>query len=279
MIGSRWKSWAFVLFTTLLTLAAGWIWLRRDGLLWAVPIVLGINYFLLIHSRFRIVEGGPKRPLSGNDGWKLNKALLALCAKAEIQPPKLMVIDEPTPQAFLVGRLSSFCTLYVTQGLLDRLNEEERRAILALEVATLKSGLQFNFLIVGAFFSLIFAAINTVDRFVCWIFGTKRRWAQVITSFLARPFLFMVQRWCLSPRDYYHLDTVAAELCDDPDALCQALWKLEATSLTQPLAVHPAWTHLFAVGPHDRRAPFGYLQPQPSAKLRILRISNGEYPV
>jgi heat shock protein HtpX len=274
-----WKSWAFVLFTTLLILTIGWIWFRRDGLLWTVPIVLGINYFLLIHSGFRVVEDGGRRQMDGNDSWSLNKTLAALCTKAAIPLPKLVVIEAQTPQAFLLGRFSSFSTLYVTQGLLDRLNENERQAVLALEVATLKAGLQFNFLILGAFFDLIFTLISSADRFICWIFGTKRRWAQSVAARLAWPLLFLVQRWCLSPQDYYRLDAVAAELCADPDALCQALWKLEATSLTQPLNVHPAWTHVFAVGPSDRRGPFGYLQPQPSAKLRILKISGGEYPV
>lgn len=273
-----WKAWAFVVLTTAFILWFAWTLAKRDGLLWAVPVVLSINYFLLIHSRWRIVAEAAERPLEGNDGWRLMKALNNLCEKAGVTVPQVRVIDVATPQAFLLGRLASLSTLYVTQGFLDQLDPLEREAILAFEVATLKSRLQFNFSVVGAFFAAVLWAVAGFDHIASWVLGTKRRRSGSMTIWLAWPFLYLVQRWSLSPADYFRLDQMAAEMCSDKDALCQALWKLESSSLTQPLPANPAWTHVFAVAPWETRGPIGHLQPQPPAKQRIHNL-NGGFPI
>jgi Zn-dependent protease with chaperone function len=251
---------------------------RRDGLLWVVPLVLSINYFLLIHTKWNVVDEVEDRPLEGHDGWQLTKELHDLCVRAEVRPPKVVIIRSSTPQAYLLGRHRFFTKLYVTQGFLDRLNDEERRAILAFEVAALKMHHPFNFVILGAFFDRAFWIISGIDRSIAWVLGTRKTWARSMTLWAVWPMLYLVQRFCLSPKDYFRLDRMAADLCDDRNALCQALWKLESSSLTQPLNAHPAWSHVFAVGPWEPRGPLRYLQPQPSAKKRIQRL-NGGYPI
>jgi Zn-dependent protease with chaperone function len=273
-----WKSWFFVLSITGLILWAGWSWHRRDGLLWSVPVVLSINYFLLIHSRWKIVPDTEERNLAGHDGWSLTQSLNALCSKAHVKPPKVIIIEVTTPQAFLKGRSSSSSTLYITQGFLDRLSAEEREAILAVEVAALKLHYPFNFFVLGAFFDVIFWWIAGLDRFVSWTLGTKMRLAHSITFWTLSPALFLVQRWCISHQDFYRIDELAAELCANKEALCQALWKLDSTSRTLPLRTHPAWTHVFAVGPWMTHGPLGLLQPQPSVKRRIHKLS-GAFPI
>lgn len=278
MLQPFWKSWLFVVFVTALILWVGWTWDQRDGLIWAVPVVLSINYFLLIHSRWRFVAESDTRDLEGSDGWQLTKVLNELCEKAKIATPGVTVIDVPTPQAFVVGRRNATTRIYITQGFLERLDPLEREAVLALEVAAIKAGMPFNFSIVGSFFGLIFWFLSGMDRAISWILGTRRRWTHSITLWLASPFLFIVQRWCLSPADYFKIDKMAASLCADPEALCQALSKMESSAWTQPLPAHPAWAHAFVVGPWESRGPLGILQPQPSVKRRIREL-NGRFPV
>jgi heat shock protein HtpX len=261
----------FVAFVTGLILCVGWTWQRRDGLLWAMPVVLSINYFLLIRSQWKITGEIPLRPLEGNDGWQLTKILAQLCEKAGVKPPKVTVIETETPQAFVVGRSKPH--LFVTQGFLERLDPLEREAILALEVAAIKNELPFIFSILGSFFDLIFLFLSGIDCGISWILGTRRRWAHSVTLLIASPVLYLVQRWCLSPSDYFKMDKLAAELCSDRDAFCQALWKIESSSWTQPLNAHPAWTHAFAVGPWEPKGALGFLQPQPSVKRRIREIN------
>jgi hypothetical protein len=241
-------------------------------------VVLGINYFLLIHSRWRVIPNTTERPLEGSDGWNLTKCLQALCAKANIRMPQVRVIEIGTPQTFLIGRLPRFSTIYVTQGFLDRLDAKEREAMLSLHVAALKLNLQFNFLILGAFFDMVFWVLTRLDACLAWIIGARKKRFRSMTLWLFLPLLLLVQRCCLSPRDYYQLDVMAADLCGDREALCRALWKLESSSFTQPLNLHPAWTHVFAVGPVQPRGALGRLQPQPSAKRRIFEL-NGSFPV
>lgn len=277
-MGTFWKSWVLVIGLTILILSGGWFWQKRDGLLWAVPLALSINYFLLIPSRLRIVARVDERDLEGTDGWQLNQALKQLCEKAKLPLPHVVVIESETPQAFVVGRFAQKTRIYVTQGFLDRLTPLERESILAFEVAAIQLRLPYIFSVLGSFLDLIYWVLGSIDQIISWVIGTRRDWAKSASLFLASPILFLIQRWCLSRSDYFKADQMAAELCSDREALCQALWKIESSNWTQPLDIHPAWTHAFAVGPWEPKGALGLLQPQPSAKERIMQL-NGHFPL
>ncbi len=62
-----------------------------------------------------------------------------LARTAEVEPPKVAVVDSPVPNAFATGRSSGDATVAVTEGLRERLDDDELDAVLAHEVAHVRN--------------------------------------------------------------------------------------------------------------------------------------------
>jgi heat shock protein HtpX len=68
----------------------------------------------------------------------LHRTVAELAAQAEIPPPRIWLSADASPNAFVFGRTISSAELVVTQGLLQALNQDEIRAVLAHEVGHLR---------------------------------------------------------------------------------------------------------------------------------------------
>lgn len=68
----------------------------------------------------------------------LHGAVEELTRQAGVPRPRVWISGNPEPNAFVFGRTSRRSELVVTQGLLERLNQDEIRAVLAHEVGHLR---------------------------------------------------------------------------------------------------------------------------------------------
>jgi heat shock protein HtpX len=68
----------------------------------------------------------------------LERTVGELVQKAGVPMPRLAIVDDKSPNAFVFGRTLNSSTLAVHRGLLERLNQDEVRAVLAHEVGHLK---------------------------------------------------------------------------------------------------------------------------------------------
>lgn len=73
----------------------------------------------------------------GENPW-LESTVKELTQKSGIPTPKLAVVPNPTPNAFVFGRTSGDATLAVHEGLLQNLNEEEVRGVIGHELGHVK---------------------------------------------------------------------------------------------------------------------------------------------
>jgi heat shock protein HtpX len=69
----------------------------------------------------------------GENTW-LEQTVSKLAQEAEVNQPRLAVVPDQTPNAFVFGNSSSNMTLAVNQGLLNQLNEDEIRGVIAHEL-------------------------------------------------------------------------------------------------------------------------------------------------
>ncbi len=74
---------------------------------------------------------------SGENPW-LDSKVSALCEKSGIPTPKLAIVPEETPNAFVFGRTTRGATLALHEGLLRKLNKEEVEAVIGHELGHLK---------------------------------------------------------------------------------------------------------------------------------------------
>jgi len=68
----------------------------------------------------------------------LHDTVARLAAQAQVPMPRIAVVDDPTPNAFVFGRTLRSATLAVHKGLLQRLNEGEIEGVLAHEIGHLR---------------------------------------------------------------------------------------------------------------------------------------------
>jgi len=87
---------------------------------------------------------------SGENPW-LESTANELAQKSGIPPPKLAIVPNPTPNAFVFGRTRQDATLAVHEGLLQNLNREEVRGVIGHELGHVKHR---DFLIMTALSSL-----------------------------------------------------------------------------------------------------------------------------
>jgi heat shock protein HtpX len=73
----------------------------------------------------------------GENPW-LESTVKGLASKSGIQMPRLAIVPDNTPNAFVFGRTGSTATLAVHEGLLRNLNEEEVKGVIGHELGHLK---------------------------------------------------------------------------------------------------------------------------------------------
>jgi heat shock protein HtpX len=90
------------------------------------------------------------RLLKTNEYPWLWKTVKVLCKKNKVPIPKLAIVRSGAPNAFVFGRTPSSAVLAVTQGLLNTLNKDEVKAVVAHEVGHIKHKDMIVMTVVGA---------------------------------------------------------------------------------------------------------------------------------
>lgn len=181
---------------------------------------------------------------AGENPW-LESTVNELAQKSGIPSPRLAIVANPTPNAFVFGRTTRDATLAVHEGLLAQLNKDEVKGVIGHELGHVRHK---DFLIMTAVSSLPLLAY-LIFRFsfeAAWISGrTSRRKdsgglaaALVVISVLSY-IVYMVALLCvmrLSRLREHYADAYSAYVTGSPRSLESALTKI---TYGLSLAPHP----------------------------------------
>ncbi len=212
--------------------------------LWAL---LSGPSIILLNLQARIAD-----PVS----WPGLVRILALVAsRAEIIPPTLLLSPDVAPWACSLSDLRSGPAVIVSQGLVTRLEPEELEAVLAHELAHVRSG--------DLAWMTFLAVLAGAPEFLAGRIGGARRRArgkrtsrsgvhvmppQLILAGAAVPALLL--QLALDRQIDLEADRLAARFCGNPMALASALAHLEEAIAASPGRRIPGgWMHLFTVDP------------------------------
>src|SRR6476646_7879810 len=131
---------AFLLVALLVAIATGFGWLiggtRSAGLFAFCGLSAAIAvYWLGDRALLGMLDA---RPFALAEDPLLRSATDRLAAQLQVEPPKLCLIDDGFPRAFVVGRGPGGATLVVSTGLM-RIRREELAAVIAHEIAHVRS--------------------------------------------------------------------------------------------------------------------------------------------
>ena len=157
-----------------------------------------------------------------------------------------------TPNAFATGRDERHAVVAATEGILHLLNDRELRGVLAHELAHIKD----RDILVMTLAATLAGAISYLAQIALFqgMFGGTGRGNQnfliAVAAAITAAFAAMLLQLAISRSRESRADEVGARTIHDPDALADALVKLEAGNIRRPMQTgSPASSSLYIVNP------------------------------
>jgi len=202
-----------------------------------------------------------------------------LTQRAGMPMPRLYISPASQPNAFATGRNPSHAAVAVTQGLLQVVDAEELRGVLAHEISHVKH----RDILIGSVAAAVAMGIMFAARMAMWgaIFGGGRsddddggNIISVLAMIILAPIAAMLLQAALSRSREYEADRGGAELLGSGEPLARALQKIEAYAKQVPMNVDPAHASAFIVNPlTGRKVQFANLfMTHPPTEERVRRL-------
>lgn len=131
------KTTLLMAILTGLFMAVGYALSGQQGMLMALGIAAVSNFFMYFFSSSLVIKMQGAQPL-GNHYPQVERIVRELTVQANLPMPKLYYVETPIPNAFATGRSPQHAAVAVTTGIMDILNEDELRAVLAHELGHVK---------------------------------------------------------------------------------------------------------------------------------------------
>jgi heat shock protein HtpX len=202
-----------------------------------------------------------------------------LTQRAGLPMPAIYIIPTMTPNAFATGRNPEHAAVAATEGILRLLNKRELRGVLAHELSHVRNRDTLISTIAASIAGLI-SAVATAVRWGLMFGGYGRRderegpsGLEMLVLAIVAPLVAMIVQLAISRSREYAADETGARLCGDPDALADALERLEQGVEAVPYRqASLATAHLFIVNPFSGRSLVNLLSTHPPTEERVARL-------
>jgi heat shock protein HtpX len=243
------------------------------GLLLGVVIVGGSYWF----SDKIAIAAARAKPVSRDEAPRLYAIVEELAQKDGIPTPRIYISPEPQPNAFATGRGPKHAVVAVTQGILQVLDDDELRGVLAHEMSHVRNR---DILIgsVAAAVALMITFVARIAMFSAIFGGGDDEGGGNIIGLLAlailAPLAAGLLQAALSRSREYQADESGAHLIGDGEPLARALQKIEAAAKRTPMDVNPAEATAYIINPlTGRKVNFANLfSTHPPTEERIARL-------
>ncbi|MHB1854020.1 MAG: zinc metalloprotease HtpX [Acidimicrobiales bacterium] len=203
-----------------------------------------------------------------------------LTQRAGIPMPQLYVSPDAQPNAFATGRNPQHAAVAVTQGILQILDWDEMRGVLAHELSHVRN----RDILIGSVAATVAMGITFISRIGFW-FGGDREGNNpagiviLLAELILAPMAAMLLQMALTRSREYEADRSGARLIGDGEPLARALAKIETGVRRIPMQVQPAEASMFIINPlTGRRHSYSNLfMTHPPTADRIARLRSGEW--
>lgn len=240
----------------------------NDYFLSALPwVVGGVGIWFLIAyfgSAAMVKAATGARSLERRENPRVYNIVENLCMACNMDMPMINVIDDPQLNAFASGIDNKSYTVTVTTGLLNILNDEELKGVIAHELTHIRNRdtrlLITSIVFVGIVSTIMSIVVRMIYNMMLFGGGSRRDNEKgngmgmilvliigAICCAIAYVFV-LVTRFAISRKREYMADAGGAELCGNPLALASALRKIsgdpglghvDRDDIAQLFIVHP----------------------------------------
>jgi heat shock protein HtpX len=208
---------------------------------------------------------------------------LALADGAGMPRPKVYVIEQDQPNAFATGRNPENAAVAATVGLLRMLDRREIRGVMAHELAHVKNRDTLTMTVTAT----VAGAISALANIAFFFGGDRDRPAGMIGTILIAvlaPIAAALVQMAISRGREYEADREGAEISGDPQALADALAKMEAwagRTVNETAERNPASAQMFIINPLSGRGADNLFSTHPATGNRIkalMSLAGGAQP-
>jgi len=207
-----------------------------------------------------------------------------LTTKAGMPMPKLYVSPNPQPNAFATGRNPHHAAVAVTAGLLQAMQWDEIRGVLAHELSHVRN----RDILIGSVAASIGMAITFAARMAMWgaIFtgGNNRDRNPIgeIAFAILAPISAMLIQASISRSREFQADASAAKLIGTGEPLARALERLDAYASRIPSNVDPNQASAYIINPlkaqaRGRGGTSRLFSTHPPTEERIARLRGRDW--
>ena len=249
------------------------------GMLIALGVAVAMNAFAywnadkMVLSHYRAEEVGLDHPSALVRNYVSD--VQALAQRAGMPTPKICLMDSPQPNAFATGRDPNHAAVAVTTSLLQMLDRDEVRGVMAHELAHVRHKDTLTMTVTAT----IAGAIGMLANFAMF-FGARDSEGRPnpiagIAIMILAPLAAAVVQMAISRAREYEADKGGAEIAGDPLALARALEKIESYArgrVNMKAEESPATAHLFIINPLSGQGADNLFSTHPSTANRIAAL-------
>lgn len=218
------------------------------------------------------------QPVSESEAPELYSVVNELAASAGIPMPRLYIIPEQQPNAFATGRGPNHAAVAVTQGILQYMNREELKGVLAHELAHVKH----RDILISSVAATLAGAIVMLARMFgfAMLFGGMGRDSRdggglgALAFYLMAPIAALMIQMAVSRSREFAADAGGAAIAGNPYGLASALRKLGTYTQRIPMrTASPTTSHMMIANPlGGRRSLMQLFSTHPPLEERIRRL-------
>jgi heat shock protein HtpX len=269
----------FVLMAALTAIAVGTGYLAGgyNGMFIAMAFAGVMNFAGYWWSDKIVLRLYKARQVGPDEAPELYAMVAELAQRAEVPMPRVCIVPSATPNAFATGRNPSHAAVAVTEGLLQLLEPQEVKAVLAHEMAHVVN----RDTLIGTIAATFAGAVSMLAHMLMWtsMVGGRRSDSPLgaigaLIAMIAAPIAAAMIQMAISRSREFQADRTGAELMGSGRELASALGKLHYGSQHVPFErePEPATAHMFIVNPLTGRGLASMFSTHPPVEVRIQRL-------
>jgi heat shock protein HtpX len=253
-----------------------------SGLMFAGVFVIVMNVGSYWFSDKVVLMMYKAKEVKENEEPKLYKIVREVKELAGIPMPKVYIIPSEGANAFATGRDYNHSAVAVTKGIMELLNDDELKGVIAHEFAHIKN----RDILISTVAGTIAGIISYVAFMARWgaIFGGYGRDQgdgsnifELLALAIIAPITATIIRLAISRSREFIADRTGAKIIHSQHGLINALEKLHNNVKENPLRMgNQATEHLFIVNPFSGKNMLKLFSTHPSLDQRIKKLKELE---
>ena len=258
----------------------------RSGMMFALLIALGMNFFSYWFSDKMVLRMYNAQEVDAGTAPQFYGMVQELSQRAGLPMPRVYLINEDAPNAFATGRNPEHAAVAATTGILRVLSDRELRGVMAHELAHVKH----RDILTSTIAATMAGAISALANMAMFFGGRDENGnrtnpiAGIAVAILA-PLAASLIQMAISRAREFEADRGGAEISGDPQALASALDKIHRYAQGIPFQAaeaHPATAQMMIMNPLSGGGIANLFSTHPATEERVARLMHmaqpGSYP-